>query len=108
MTTLLDSPSTSLTDIRSNWGLERAACIWAWVEYVFAHQKSKMGLFIRTIGLMRAEAKITLTNFAYNMNRLLFLALIDGERLSRLMIEHGDRAWGGCAVQPGAGVQAAG
>ena len=31
-----------------------------------------MGLFIRTIGIKRAEAKITLTNLAYNMNRLIF------------------------------------
>jgi hypothetical protein len=31
-----------------------------------------MGLFIRTIGLHRAEAKITLANLAYNMNRLIF------------------------------------
>jgi transposase, IS5 family len=31
-----------------------------------------MGLFIRTIGFKRAEAKITLANLAYNINRLLF------------------------------------
>jgi transposase, IS5 family len=42
------------------------------VEHVFAHQKGKMGLFIRTIGIKRAEAKITLANLAYNMNRLIF------------------------------------
>ena len=42
------------------------------VEHVFAHQKDQMGLFIRTIGIKRAEAKITLTNIAYNMRRLLF------------------------------------
>jgi IS5 family transposase len=42
------------------------------VEHVFAHQKAKMGLFIRTIGIKRAEAKITLANLAYNMNRLIF------------------------------------
>jgi IS5 family transposase len=42
------------------------------VEHVFAQQKDKMGLFIRTIGLHRAEAKITLINLAYNMNRLIF------------------------------------
>ena len=43
------------------------------VEHVFARQKAHMGLFIRTIGIKRAEAKITLANLAYNMNRLLFL-----------------------------------
>src|SRR5579863_2839733 len=42
------------------------------VEHVFAQQKDKMGLFIRTIGIKRAEAKITLANLAYNMNRLIF------------------------------------
>ena len=45
----------------------------ATVEHVFAQQKAHMGLFIRTIGIKRAEAKITLANLAYNMNRLLFL-----------------------------------
>ena len=42
------------------------------VEHVFAQQKAQMGLFIRTIGIKRAEAKITLANLAYNMNRLVF------------------------------------
>jgi IS5 family transposase len=42
------------------------------VEHVFARQKDQMGLFIRTIGLKRAEAKITLANLAYNMHRLIF------------------------------------
>lgn len=42
------------------------------VEHVFAHQKAKMGLFIRTIGIHRAEAKITLANLAFNMHRLIF------------------------------------
>ena len=37
------------------------------VEHVFAHQKDKMGLFIRTIGIKRAEAKVTLANLAYNL-----------------------------------------
>lgn len=42
------------------------------VEHVFAHQKDKMGLFIRTIGIKRAQAKVTLANLAYNMHRLVF------------------------------------
>jgi IS5 family transposase len=42
------------------------------VEHVFAHQKAVMGLFVRTIGIERAEAKITLANLAYNMHRLIF------------------------------------
>lgn len=42
------------------------------VDHVFAHQKAKMGLFIRTIGIKRAEARITLANLAFNMHRLIF------------------------------------
>lgn len=49
----------------------RKSSIRAVVEHVFAHQKNKFGLFIRTIGLARAEAKLTLANLAYNMNRLI-------------------------------------
>ena len=44
----------------------------AHVEHVFAHQKNRYGLFIRTIGLARAEAKLTLVNLAYNFDRLIF------------------------------------
>jgi len=43
------------------------------VEHVFAEQKQRMGLFIRTIGLARAEATVTLANMAYNMNRWCWL-----------------------------------
>jgi transposase, IS5 family len=42
------------------------------VEHVFAQEKTHMGLFIRTIGIKRAEAKIMLVNLAYNMRRLIF------------------------------------
>ena len=42
------------------------------IEQVFAHQKTRFGLFIRTIGLPRAEAKLTLANLAYNFDRLVF------------------------------------
>ncbi|MGW9332866.1 hypothetical protein [Bosea sp. NPDC055594] len=51
--------------------LEKSA-IRAAVEYVFAHQKSRFGLFIRAIGRARAEAKLTLANIAYNFDRLTF------------------------------------
>ncbi|MBB1492706.1 transposase [Paracoccus sp. MC1854] len=39
------------------------------VEHVFGHQKARMRLTIRTIGIARAEAAITLANMAYNMTR---------------------------------------
>ena len=42
------------------------------VEHVFARQKDQMGLFVRTIGIRRAEAKITLANLAFNIHRLIF------------------------------------
>jgi transposase, IS5 family len=42
------------------------------VEHVFAQQHAHMGLFIRTIGIKRAEAKIMLVTLAYNMKRLIF------------------------------------
>jgi len=44
----------------------------AHVEHVFAHQKNKFGLFIRTIGIKRAEAKVILANLAYNFDWLIF------------------------------------
>jgi transposase, IS5 family len=50
----------------------RKSSIRAAVEHVFAHQKNRFGLFIRTIGIARAEAKLTLANLAYNMDRLIF------------------------------------
>lgn len=43
------------------------------VEHVFADQKQRMGLFIRTIGLARARLKVGMVNLAYNMRRLLWL-----------------------------------
>ncbi len=51
----------------------RKSVVRAKVEHVFAHQKGRMGLTIRTIGLARAEATLTLANMAYNMTRLRWL-----------------------------------
>lgn len=39
------------------------------VEHVFAHQKARMGMTVRTIGIARARAVITLANMVYNMTR---------------------------------------
>jgi transposase, IS5 family len=50
----------------------KKSSIRAAVEHVFAHQKNRFGLFIRTIGLARAEAKLALANIAYNFDRLIF------------------------------------
>jgi len=38
------------------------------IEHILAHQKSQFGLFIRTIGVARAEAKLMLANLAYNFD----------------------------------------
>lgn len=43
------------------------------VEHVFAGQKHRMGLFVRTIGLARAKVKIGMANLAYNFTRLAWL-----------------------------------
>jgi IS5 family transposase len=45
----------------------------AHIEHVFAEQKARMGLFVRTIGLARATTKIGLANLVTNMRRLLWL-----------------------------------
>ena len=43
------------------------------VEHVFAVQKDKMALFIRTIGIARARLKIGMANLVYNFRRLVYL-----------------------------------
>ena len=51
----------------------RRSAVRAHIEHVFAEQKARMGLFVRTIGLARATAKIGLANLVTNMRRLLWL-----------------------------------
>ena len=43
------------------------------IEHVFAEQKSRMGLFVRTIGIARARVKIGLANLVFNIKRLIWL-----------------------------------
>ena len=43
------------------------------VEHPFAHQKGVVGLVIRTIGIARARATLTIANMAYNMKRWCWL-----------------------------------
>lgn len=43
------------------------------VEHVFAAQKSRTKLVIRTVGMARARAKLALANIAYNLTRLAWL-----------------------------------
>jgi hypothetical protein len=49
------------------------------VEHVFAEQKHRMALFVRTIGIARARAKIRFANLAYNMKRLVSLERREAE-----------------------------
>lgn len=53
-------------------GNSKRSSIRARVEHVFALQKYRMGLFVRTIGIARAHIKIGFSNLAYNMRRLVF------------------------------------
>ena len=43
------------------------------VEHVFAEQKRRFHLVVRTVGRDRATARLTLANLAYNMRRLAWL-----------------------------------
>jgi len=43
------------------------------VEHIFAAQKCRLGLVVRTIGMVRARVKIGLANLAYNFTRLAWL-----------------------------------
>jgi len=44
------------------------------IEHVFAAQKHRMALFVRTIGMARAQVKIGMANLAYNFTRLAWLS----------------------------------
>ena len=50
----------------------RKSAVRARIEHVFAYQKNRLGLFIRTIGLARAESKLIAVNLGYNFDRLVF------------------------------------
>jgi transposase, IS5 family len=43
------------------------------VEHVFAAQKCRLGLVVRTVGMVRARAKIGLANLAFNFTRMAWL-----------------------------------
>jgi transposase, IS5 family len=51
----------------------KKSAIRAHIEHIFAEQKARMGLFVRTIGLARATTKIGLANLVTNMRRLRWL-----------------------------------
>ena len=47
----------------------RKSAVRARVEHVFAEQKDRTDLVVRTIGLARAELKIGMANLVYNFRR---------------------------------------
>ena len=51
----------------------KKSAVRAHVEHPFAHLKGPMRLVIRTIGIARATATVTLANMAYNMKRWCWL-----------------------------------
>jgi transposase, IS5 family len=51
----------------------KKSAVRAHIEHVFAEQKVRLGLFVRTIGLARATTKIGLANLVHNMRRLTWL-----------------------------------
>ena len=51
----------------------RKSAVRSCIEHVFAEQKHRMGLFVRTVGMARARVKIGLANLVFNMKRLIWL-----------------------------------
>lgn len=54
-------------------GNAKRGTVRAAVEHVFAAQKRRLGLLIRTVGIARAKVKIGLANLTYNLTRFAWL-----------------------------------
>ena len=67
------SPGKRLSEKQSRANAARSK-VRARIEHVFAHQKRRMGLFVRTIGLARARMKIGMANLTYNFTRYAWFA----------------------------------
>lgn len=68
-----NKPADRPMPVRTARANTRKSKVRAHVEHIFAEQKARMGLVVRTIGLARARTKIGLANLVYNMRRLLWL-----------------------------------
>src|ERR687898_783406 len=55
-------------------GNARRARVRVAIEHVFAAQKCRLGLVIRSVGLARATTKLGLANLVTNMRRLVWFA----------------------------------
>jgi IS5 family transposase len=62
-------PGNKLMPRRTAQANAKKSKVRARVEHVFAHQKERMGLFIRSIGIKRAEATVTMSNIACNLGQ---------------------------------------
>lgn len=62
-------PAGKLMPMRTAKANARKSTVRASVEHVFAQQKARMKLMIRSIGIKRAEAIIIMANIAYNLGR---------------------------------------
>jgi IS5 family transposase len=65
------NPGRPLSDVHAKANAARSK-IRARIEHVFAHQKRRMGMFVRTIGMARATFKIGMANLAYNFTRFVW------------------------------------
>jgi len=66
------SRKSTFAGCRASRSPRNASTVRSAVEHVFATQKHRMDLFIRTIGIERAKAKIGLANIAFNFKRFLY------------------------------------
>jgi hypothetical protein len=74
----------SLTPLSMNWTFQRRGLSGSRrrrnievIEHVFGDQKNGMGAgIVRTIGIVRAQCKIGMTNLVYNMRRFACLERI--------------------------------
>jgi IS5 family transposase len=66
-------PADQPMPVRTSRANAAKSAVRSQVEHVFAEQKARMGLFVRTIGLARATTKIGLANLVHNMRRLIWL-----------------------------------
>jgi hypothetical protein len=66
-------PRRGLSEQQTKANASRAR-IRSGIKHVFAVQKHRMALFVRTIGLARAQVKISMANLAYNFTRLAWLS----------------------------------
>jgi transposase, IS5 family len=89
-------PRRQLSEQQAKANASRAR-IRSGIEHVFAAQKHRMGLFVRTIGLARARVKIGMANLAYNFARLAWLSTRAAPASFRR--SHRDRHWPHKAAQ---------